>query len=284
MTKDELSSILEIYSGIPTRIYKDEILMETCTECGNSNWNLEVNLDKGVYNCWACPTNSGSINRLLSQFGYTNANISIDIGENGGGVADTENVKVPFPSAKNFQKAKEYLSSRGISEHDIHHYDIRFQPYEQDNEWSNKVIFPLKDIFTGEVVTYQGRSIVETAQAKYKLGRKTNRFLGYRHNTRIHVVTEGVFDAVAVHKSGYSVSMLLGLGNIKKWDAWVSQLYFENPFVVVFLDSNTEEESKLLHSKITEQLDCSVIFPPEGKDPAMLSSKEIIKQIEKVVP
>ena len=281
MSEEELSQIITTYTGIDTKVRGNEVVVQQCISCANPRWNLEVNLHKGVFNCWACRF-KGSVNDLLAKIGYSGEYIPVTMEEDSSKKEPTEeDISVPFGSALDHPDAVRYLEMRGIESWDIRTYDIRYCPTIIDSLWANRVIFPLKDYFGGEVVGYQGRTIVGK-EPKYKISHKLNEFVGYQHNSDIHVIVEGVFDAIKVNKAGFNVGMLLGVGNVSDWKLWASRLWILNQTkICIMLDGSATKEARQLYRIITQvHEDCQVINLDSDQDPGGMSPQEIKTLVE----
>jgi DNA primase len=253
MTVEELSQVICSHTGNKTKVRGDEILLNRCLSCGNDRYNLQVNPIKGVFRCWAC-SYSGHVNEFLDKIGYRGDRIEVDYTpENSTPQSDVAQ-KYTFPSATDFPEAVTYLESRGVDLHDISHYGVCYQP-PQGTEWDRRVVFPLRDYFSGEVVGYQGRHILGN-DPKYKISHKFDNFIGYRNNSNTHVVTEGVFDGLNIHRAGYNASILLGTGNVKNWVGWASLVQINpNHKIFIMLDGEASKEAWTIRQLIAQVTD-----------------------------
>lgn len=274
MDSQELLRIVQ-GRGYQGKIQSDEVLIKNCLFCGNSNWNLELNAEKGVYGCWACKSSGRLQDLLVDRFG-TETRISVHLDKEEESLYD-EGKSVTFgsafKSASEVVSVKNWLRKRGIREFDISRYDIKIC-LDEDHSHKNRIIFPLRDYWTSEVFGYISRDYIGFSDRKYLVNIYRKSSFGYRvsDDTKPHVVVEGIIDGILVHKAGYNAHTLLGVGSNDRFIEWASTLS-KNKQVVLFLDGDKEGERRsnaLKHLAATVRPEPEEIRLPDEMDPGDL--------------
>ena len=194
-----------------TKVKGDEVFVRICPFCGNDRWNLQININKLVWHCWACDRGKGeSLKTLLAFYGIKFYGRKMKKGL----ITDNDFVQ---SEARNLQKdekfclpvkavklegsdtlaakaIKKYLNQRGIYDYSDIYYDTL------------DVIIPLYD--HGVLVYYVRRRIFGKLYQNPKLS-KTN-FLAEMGDSVDAVICEGVFDALSIKQLGYTAIPILG--------------------------------------------------------------------------
>jgi len=207
-----------------------QLNVKECPCCGNSNWKVFLNADSGLGNCFAgdCETKYNKWSFIHASIGGTNKatvdhiktfardqgwrparKISVAVSLTG------EELKLPASIAlpHNGRNLK-YLDSRNITADIAKYFSLRFSQrgkfnYEDERgrplfqDYTNRIIIPVFDL-EGELVSFQGRDITDTADKKYLFPpgfSSTGTHLYNGHNAvgaaRI-AIGEGVFDVAAM--------------------------------------------------------------------------------------
>lgn len=210
-----LEEILESFLGkSKTGISDNGQIQFNCPACSDDNgltdgdgkYNLEINLVRGKFRCWACEhTNdmSGKLSALIKKYGgdsllsiYRNEIISIkkskeyELNFNDNQLVFEEDedlcVKLPektyefkFDGNRREQYALSYLLERGIDEKIIKKYDIRYTDNYCDSvQFKNRIIITSYDKY-GSLNYFTGRDY------SGKSGRK---YYNYENSTRKEII------------------------------------------------------------------------------------------------
>jgi len=217
--------------GWKTRERQDEILIEVCPFCGNSKFNFQISTSKFVYHCWACSV-GGSLSNLAKFFplGDTAKQRKILPKESeifGLTIDDVNYLKIfaQFLELNKLEKndkeiVNKFLEKRGIPFEKALEYKIRYSTAKifidekLKKRYTNRIIIPLFDI-SGSLVYFVGRAVEENNPLKYcNCEIKRKRFLPVylsKENPNTVILVEGVFDAIAVHRAGFSSIPLLSM-------------------------------------------------------------------------
>lgn len=182
---DEFDVIVELISeflGKPKKIneMRGQISFNCpiCDEDKNKG-NLEVNIEKSVYHCWACGdinNTQGTLSKLFDQFGTKKQKKVFQLlmpEEFEPKTAKKKKLKLPEgyvqfkdsnPIYPPHREALNYLKSRGITDDIIERYQIG---YTMKGECSGRIIVPSYNI-DGELNYYVARSWDLKTKFKYK--------------------------------------------------------------------------------------------------------------------
>lgn len=273
MTPQELQSIFAL-KGIRSRVASDEVQVQNCTFCGNDRWNLEVNAVRGFYHCWTCGAR-GRAEKYVRE--YLGANVSIPVRTN----VDEHWARRPLvPGVSNefvfppvSLSCVSYLRSRGLDTIDCGVYEIG---EGKGKDWEGRVVFQLRDYWESTPKGFIGRAVSPVIAPKYFAGWLTKKCVTGYLNPRSdrHILVEGVFDGIQVHKAGYNAAVLGGITDTSI-EFWASRVPHSHT-VVVMLDADAADKASKLfwriypvHPRVT------IGALPSGKDPATLSEEEI---------
>lgn len=278
----------------------------------DKKYNLEVNVEKGLYNCWVCAGTdgmSGKISGLIKKYGNPEIlseyyQIIKDIKEStlyslyGGDkfndifVDDYNEIILPFgfkkvtkddPYAK---KAYEYLINRGLNDWFIQTYNIGYIGYTKDKSMWGRVIIPSYNQY-GELNYWVGRDYTgRNIKEKYKNPDvKKTQFIFNENKINWYdnvTLVEGVFDHMVVPNS------IPLLGKSLKKDYMLYKALIENAKanVNIFLDDDAIDDSlriyKLLNnSNLKDRV--RLIQCPDGYDASSIYEKYKVKGIVRVM-
>lgn len=287
-------------------------LQYSCPRCveisGNKEkikFNLEINIKKGVFQCWKCCSHDddmhGSIKKLIKLYGNDDIynlykeniyslrqsklfelnfnkndfNIDNDIILNNN--IDFPKSFVPFEKNKsNSQKALDYLFKRNIGWDIIEKYNIGYTRYDENNKQaSSRIIIPSYNIYD-ELDYWTGRDFTQLdKRQKYfnpKVERKNLIFNEGKINWDADVtLVEGPFDHIVVPNS------IPLLGKVLKEDFKLYQTIRlkANSFINIFLDDDAFDDvvkiyNLLNHGKLHGKIRYIPIDKSSGLDPSKI--------------
>lgn len=269
-------------------------------------FNLEVNLKKGVFNCWSCgqfdEEMHGSILKLFKLYGNDSIikeykdtvkslqqsklyQISFENGDFNIDFTIVENNDVNLPNnftafnkdKKNNYKALDYLLKRGITWDIINKYKIGYTKYDENfKQLSSRIIIPSFNKF-GELNYWTGRDFTNLPKRqKYYnpiIERKNLIFNEeYVEWDADITLVEGPFDHIVVPNS------IPLLGKVLKTDFKLYQYIITkaNANVNIWLDSDAFEDIKKIYQLLNhDRLYGKIKFipTPEGEDPSSVFQK-----------
>lgn len=222
----------------------DELIFKVCPFCGNDKFNFQVNIEKDVYHDWACGA-KGKLTKLLKDKGVKFDQIKWQ--SSIGSTVTVKNGRACMVCMDNFipllfTKHISFLLSKGLEPNDIQKYNLLTAT---SGKYKDKLIIPL---FEGSNLVYF------VARDMYKKGRYYNPpgekskilpyYLGTKHIMRLYLV-EGAFDAISIHKLGYSVGILLG-SHISKYQIQRIKDFGFNE-IVVCLDGDLKKKAVIMN-------------------------------------
>lgn len=203
---EKIEFILASFLGPPKNGTDSPQQQYNCPCCAQENgcvpdgkYNLEVNLQRGVYKCWKCADTNGtqgSLGSLIRKYGGNalyrqykeeiNALIKVKLYSideffgRGSALVERPQIKLPASYKKiNLNgyckySVKEYLESRGITQDIVDKFKLGYTELEPDKpdgqgrSWSYRIIIPSYDI-DGKLNFYVGRDYTgNDKRAKYK--------------------------------------------------------------------------------------------------------------------
>lgn len=275
MTPQELQSFLAIH-GARSRIARDEVALQACVFCGNEKYNLEVNPARGVYHCWACGARGRAEQFLRDYYRFAGAMPVV--------YTPPAHMQPKELASGTFQPltsdwAWNYLRARGLDPLDASIYEIG-----QGNgpNWDGRVVFSLKDYWLRTPVGYLGRAALPTVHPKYFAhwndGRKG--VTGYHSRSDVHVVVEGVFDGIKVHRAGFSAAVLGGVEE-RQVEEWAARLP-STAKVIIMLDGDAEAQAQKVYWRILPIHAAVKVCPlPVGLDPGVLEPEVILHLVNR---
>lgn len=258
MRVEDLDRLFRIH-GYETRTRGEEVLIGTCLFCANPRYNLEVSASKGVYHCWACNA-GGAAASLLRRIGAEapdDLEVRVGEGYDDPGSAYVERWPPMTVSALDQRSAISYLESRGVSEAEARWLDVGVQ---LSGQWTPRIVFPLTEYWSGRDVGYVSRAYAGAGGPRYLTEFSCPESLpGWRRASggydgigdRVHVVVEGIFDALAVRRAGFGVAILLGVGRHDAALRWACRVP-EDEEIAIMLDGTAADEAEALRWKLSE--------------------------------
>ena len=243
------------------KLTKGQIVLKVCPFCEDSNYNMEVSIEKKVFHCWICDA-AGMIQRLFRK-------LELPFEDDGLQVSVVpQEVKTDVLSLESFYKVSwkrysKFFKSRGLEEHDIVKYNIMTT---DKGKFKDKIIFPL---YEGNKLVYiVGRDI--TPKSKYyNMNINKSNILPYyigKVHTTVAYICEGVMDAISVNKLGYTSIVLLGTvlsdAQIRK----MGEIGFSK--LVVCLDGDATKKAVNIYDKIVKQgFESNIVMFNQKDDP-----------------
>lgn len=273
-TPEQLQSTLSL-SGISCRIKGDKVLVEVCPYCGNDRWNMEISVEKGLADCWACrQPRPGRADTVIALLTGSDVHIPVSISERSSRKkADPAATVFASVPATTFYSAAQYLAKRGIDAAVADQFGLRVCT-EEGHLLQNRIVLPAHDFMTGEVMGWVGRSYTN-ARPKYLATIPKNApITGWRATNRRApvVVVEGHFDGIAARRAGYSAAVLTSVDNPQAME-WVVRLP-QDLIVVIALDGSAHDLAMSLYWRMFAVLwggsRLRVLRLPEDQDPSSL--------------
>lgn len=287
---------MDIEEIFPGGEWKDEYeYVIRCPVCGDHNTHnhCHVNPTKGVFHCFykGC---SGSLTRLVKEYGG-----GVKVETRKGVIEKKKYLEVDFDQFKKVagvggtldRLAFTYLKDRGVTKDEINKYDIRYATY---GRYYGRVLFPIYE--DGRLVNFVGRSFLHFIKPPYLFPFRGETLLthleaifGYdrmcNNLSDSLVITEGVFDAIAVDRVGAqavpgfrSISILskaLSKGQLFK----LLKLHKETKFYIM-LDADAHEDALLIARRLNAyNRYVQVAFLTTG-DPASIFKEDISIALE----
>lgn len=287
-----LVDIFESFLGDPRKHNEDtgQIAFD-CPACsaekglvnGDGKGNLELNYDKGVYNCWVChDTNHmhGPISKLIKKYG-TKKNLADYFLLKPDEFKDREQKKVVVKLPEGYKKladctfkdykseiAKDYLYQRGITDKIIKDFDIG---YTIKGDFYNRVVVPSFDV--DDNLNYFVARWFDKKYTKIK-------YLNPEAEKQEIVFNEGRvnWDATIYLVEGVT-DHIVTPNSIPLLGKYVSDKLFDllqekaKSFVVVVLDDDAYQDAQNLYRQLdTYDLEgrVRIVRPPEGFDPSKI--------------
>lgn len=279
MTSQELQHLFAL-RGIKTKVRGNEVQVGECLFCLNPKFNLEINPVAGFFHAWCCGA-KGRADRFIRE--HLGKDVTITPPPTrlwtSPKVLDTAGA-TEFLQPLVSSWALKYLEKRGLDTIDHLIYEIL---EGKGDHWQGRVVFPLREYWGNELVGYIGRAAYPTVVPKYYAHWVTlKRITGYRSNSKIHVVVEGVFDGLRVHQCGYNAAVLGGVHE-REIELFAARVPSEHT-VVVLLDADAQEQAQKLRWRIYPIHEKTVVAPlTSGLDPAVLDRSDIHRLISEAV-
>lgn len=234
---NEIKNLLSTFLG-DTKSDSYSSQVQFCCPCcaehkgveSDKRYNLEVNIEKGVYKCWVCCDTdgmSGKISNLIKKYGNEQIlseyyQLIKDIKESSlyslygsnkfddDFIDDYNEVSLPIDfkyinkDDKYSKQAYNYLIKRGLNEYFIKTYNIGYVGYSKDYSMRNRIIIPSYNEY-GELNYWVGRDYIGNSKLRYKnpnIEKKNfifnEKFINWYDNVTL---VEGVFDHIVVPNS-----------------------------------------------------------------------------------
>lgn len=267
MTQAELMDLM-VRHGYQCRVKGDEVAVEHCIFCGNPKWNLELNVKRGVFHCWAC-NSSGTLQGFLKRHLDFVTEIAVNL-EDGSWTDDIVAVdpdsieKLPVLEVPT---ARQYLEKRGVPLSACIRHKISVC-VDKRSKLYGRILLPVREYWAQTFYGYLGRAYLGEVP-KYLASFPGKVVSGFRVFSPVHVVVEGLFDGLSVHSAGYNAAVLLGVTD-QSIDYWAMRVKPKDA-IVILLDGDAKERSEELFWKIKQQHENVVQFNlPGNMDPAQV--------------
>jgi DNA primase len=224
----------------------------------DGKYNLEVNIEKNVYNCWSCTDNHGSLKKLVGLWGNKEQKKRVKILLPEEVLTDEGEEKELFDGLpkeyiylkSNYQsrtkeKAIDYLKKRGLTDYHIEKYKLG---YAEKGKYKGRIIIPSYDsadninFFTSRTFTNQKPKYLNPKIEKSDIIFNEKLLSWY---STIYFV-EGPFDHLVVPNS------IPGLGKIMSDD--VLKKITDNALsnIVILQDGDAWKDSVELYKKLNQ--------------------------------
>jgi DNA primase len=178
----------------------------------------------------------------------------------------------------NYNSARPYLQSRGVSEETAQEFGIGFFPGR--GSMQGRVVIPIHND-KGELVAYAGRSIDET-DPKYKFPSGFHKSLELYNlhrakmedNKRRVVVVEGFFDCLAVTAAGFHSVALMGSSMSDEQEKLLAT-HFKAAWLMLDGDEAGRQGTGEILPRLVARMWTRLAVVPEGKQPDQLTADEI---------
>jgi len=243
-----------------------------CFRCSYKGWGLDT-LGVQTTSESALPSReeapAGS--RTLNIFHETKK-LKTTSEEKSGEGREEQEVKLPtkfsteWSSSLTGRACYEYLvKQRGLSVSTITDYNIGFC---SKGRYAGHIVFPITDQ-NNKLIYFVTRSIYEKTYFNCP-GPNSHVFFNYKNQEHI-VLTEGIFDALAVGTDGVAL-----LGKILKKQQFKILKNSPPKYLTVFLDADAFKDANTIAEKLESYVQhIRIAAPPRDKDPGNLSKAEL---------
>lgn len=312
----ELRELLSTFLGKPKNEDCANGQIQFCCPCcaerkgveSDNKFNLECNVEKGVYKCWVCGDSDGmrgKISSLIKKYGnqdilsryhsiiknikesslytlYGQDKFNDDFVDDFNIITLPDGFKYLSRDDKYAQKAYEYLEKRGLNDYFIKTYNIGYIGWSKDYNLSNRIIIPSYNQY-GDLNYWVGRDYSgKPNRMRYKNPNvKKTEFVFNENLVNWYdnvTLVEGVFDHMVVPNS------IPLLGKVLKKDYVLYDALIRNAKadVNIFLDDDATEDAvkiyKLLNSSVLKDR-IRIIKCPYGYDASSIYEKFGVKGI-----
>jgi len=242
-----------------------------CPECDDTKYHCYCNLQKMLYHCFKCGASGKIVDKKetsASTFDKVREQISNSITKMHHDIISSVNIEVITPNnpvktlphsdlilenkpemkdtyyLRESHKAFRYLLNRGVKEDEMNKFGIRVS-LEKHGRYANTIIFPIYEINAKDELKYFVCRKYDGTTPKYinaPWPKEDSVFMtGGFIQARVMVITEGIFDAIAVSKiHGFQGLAILGKQLTNKQLKLISE---NRSSVLIYLD-----EDALLHA------------------------------------
>lgn len=279
MNKSKLKRLCR-QSGMNVYDRDEEVQVAPCPYCGNDpgdHGNMNLNVSRGQYHSWCCDA-GGRLEDFVREFLGEDASIPVRVKE-GRKKSIREDAKDDLDAetepAADVYSARNYLiNKRGLTVGDLYRYNISVV-VEEDHQLHPRILFPLNTYWEQEHCGWVARTYTNQ-RPKYLNWLEKREIVGYREGVPddVHVLVEGLFDAIMVHKAGFSAAAMLGVTSGHKLREWAAFSDLSDRIMVV-LDGDAHSKSQTIKYDIQGIRDTDVTLLPEDSDPADFEPSEL---------
>lgn len=267
----EIQAVLTSFLGEPKNSDSGPQVQYNCPCCAerkfvraDNKYNLECNIEKGMYQCWVCGETDGMMGKISSLIKKYASRETLDEynnilkfvrdnelysgfgerDENSDFIDTCQEIKLPYgyrrlrPDDENAKEAYEYIKKRGLNDFFINKFRIGYVGENNDNPtMRNRIIIPSYNQF-GELNYWVGRDYRGDSLLRYKNPKVEKKMFIFNEqmvNWYDNVtLVEGVFDHMVVPNS----IPLLGKSLKKDYTLFNQILKYAKANVNVFLDDD----------------------------------------------
>lgn len=243
---------------------------KTCDAGKTRKYNLQVNIQKNVFHCWACGYKgygvvegiNGKLPKLIndwatdSQKQYFKVNVEPSLSNlkfkekekpviSELYVGSFRSLSVPWEDSIHWRAVSNYIRSRGITQHLIEKWDIC---YSESGPYKHRVIIPYK-AESGKIEYFVARSYYDQIKPPYlnpPLKRYDmifgERFIDW---TSTVVLVEGVFDSIVIPNA----VPLLGC-DFKSYTKLKKKILDNDTSIILCLDEDARSNSIKIYNEI----------------------------------
>lgn len=282
--------------GLPLGVSGNEHRYK-CPECPHrgegpdTKGKLHINYEKGVLNCFRCGYR-GALSKLASRLGIIVSRPPADWGKavrkgfmgHGKSIVDDSydnTLELEYPCSVDKivpgMATHKYLGDRGVTQEMIDYYKL----VQGTGKWAHRIFIPT--MHDGDVVYWVARTIDPDIQPKYMTPKDIDKRYYIYNLSRAKefnsvVITEGVFDAIAV---GANAVSLFGKTASKEQKDMLLAANFDS--YVVCLDPDAQKEANDLMLWLDSKGKAVYyVCLPKGLDPA--TDPEITHRIKSATP
>lgn len=173
----------------------------------------------------------------------------------------------------------EYLKTkRGLTQYTIDSWEIGWHPE------ARRIAVPIRDL-DGKLVGISGRDFDGKSKAKWmhSTGFRSAFYIYGEHRCHKHktgYLTEGFFDVIKLHQSGYNAFAIMGSSlPPPKMDKVLS--FFTEVIIVPDGDAPGLKAAREIREQLTSRIACALVDIPEGLDPDDLNAYQMINLLGK---
>lgn len=311
---NEIKSLLSKFLG-ESKTNDSNPQVQFCCPCcaehkgveSDGRYNLEINIEKGLYNCWVCCETDGMkgrISSLIKKYGnkqilaeyysivknikesslyylYGNDKFTDDFVDYFDDVTLPYDFKYIDKNDTNSKPAYEYLIKRGLNDYFIKTYKLGYVANSKDYSMNNRIIIPSYNCY-GELNYWVGRDYTGQSKLRYKnpkIEKKdfvfNENFVNWYDNVTL---VEGVFDHMVVPNS----IPLLGKTINKDFAIYDTLINKAKANVNIFLDDDAYVNALKLY-KLLDNTNLKnrirLIKCPDGYDASSIYEKYNVKGI-----
>lgn len=322
---NEIKTLLSSFLGEP-KIYDNNPQVQFCCPCcaerkgveSDNKYNLECNIEKGLYHCWVCGESdymSGKISGLIKKYGnseilsryysivkeiresslydiYGNGKFNDDFVDDYNDVTLPIDFKPIIKTNKYALPAYEYLIKRGLNDFFIKTYNIGYIGWSSDYTLRNRIVVPSYNQY-GELNYWVARDYTDNSKRiRYKNPdvKKTEFIFNEKHINWYDNITlvEGVFDHIVTPNS----IPLLGKSLKSDYVLYDALVRKAKANVNIFLDDDAIDDAINIYKKLNGTVlkdRVRLIKSPKGYDPSNIYEKygvrgilHILRKAEKI--